>query len=155
SGDVLMRHPRGALAAVLILGASPACADFAPLASNTCGNAVVDASEDCDTFASEPGTQCGDPASTNACRFVCGDTGGGAPTCPRGWGCGRDGVCRRPSGQFAPLGDIVPFASPHTLRSGDFDADGVPDVLLLGEEDGLGRTPARIVYAPTASTPAT
>src|SRR6185295_13223605 len=45
-----------------------------------------------------------------------------------GWGCGDDGVCRHPSGQFEQLG--VPFALPSTMiEVADLDADGTPDVL--------------------------
>jgi hypothetical protein len=117
-----MRCPSRAAAlwALLIgpLGLSaglPSCADFTPLASHACGNAVIDAAdEDCDTYGTEPGTKCGAANTTNPCRFVCG--GSAKATCPGGWGCGQDGICRQPSGRFAPVGDIVPFASPHSLR---------------------------------------
>lgn len=145
-----------AIAVVALLGlgaAQPSCADFAPVASNVCGNSVIDGDEDCDAHPTEPGTECAAADTPNACRFVCGGAASSKAKCPTGWGCGQDGICREPSGRLAPLGSLVPFASPHELRVADFNGDGVPDVLLLGEENAVGLTPARIVFSATASTP--
>lgn len=144
------------LAAIALLGlgaAQPSCADFANVASNVCGNSVIDSTEDCDAHPTEPGTECAVAGMPNACRFICGGAASTKARCPTGWGCGQDGVCREPSGQLAPLDNLVPFASPHELRVADFNGDGVPDVLLLGEENTVGMTPARVVFSATASTP--
>jgi hypothetical protein len=71
-----------------------ACADLPPLEANVCGNSVIDESEDCDSFADPdlgPNTQCAPASDTaNACRSVCSQT----ISCPFGWGCGPEGVCR-------------------------------------------------------------
>ncbi|MEP7119533.1 MAG: VCBS repeat-containing protein [Byssovorax sp.] len=151
-----MRRGRrvGALIALLgICTVPPSCADFASVASNLCGNSVIDASEDCDTHPTEPGTECAAAGTPNACRFVCSGPETTGAVCPIGWGCGQDGICRWPSGRFAPLDDFVPFASPHDLSVVDFNGDGVPDVLLLGDDDAVGLTPVRIVFTANGSTP--
>jgi hypothetical protein len=101
------------------------CASLDPIPSGTCGNGVVDANEDCDSFPS----QCGAPTSgTTACRLRCGD---GLPPCPDGWGCSVQQFCRQPTGQFAGAG--APLSTGvSTMLVGDFDADGRADILGSG-----------------------
>jgi hypothetical protein len=99
------------------------CTSFAPIPAATCGNGVIDASEDCDTF-SVGATACRPPtASSFACRFDCSST-----ACPTGYGCGADDVCRKPSGKFAATGTQV-AAGAWRLLAGDFDGDRRIDVL--------------------------
>ncbi|MFT3767293.1 MAG: FG-GAP-like repeat-containing protein [Minicystis sp.] len=149
----LLRRAGAALAAVTAVAlAAASCADLAPLRAGACGNFVVDDGEDCDSRAAAPGATCAAPGAAHACRYVC-DPGTGA-TCPAGWGCGADGVCRKSAGTYAPLGDLVSFSALRTMATGDFDGDGVPDLLLLGQPDALGRAAARIVHPATASAPA-
>jgi hypothetical protein len=141
------------LAALASIAALASCADMTPLEAAVCGNWVIDANEDCDGHDALAGGACARPGEANACRYVC--VVQGAPQgCPLGWGCGDDGVCRQASGRFTRYGDVVPFASARRLRLGDFDGDGVPDILALGTEDALGRTPARVIYPPTGHTDA-
>lgn len=128
-----------AFAAVALAISSVACADLSPLEPGVCGNFVVDRGEHCDGHAVEGG-RCAAPGEANACRYVCSD----AP-CPTGFGCGHDLVCRRPSGAFVASGAAIPIVA-RALRTADFDGDGAPEILILGEEDALGRRPARIVY---------
>ncbi len=133
-----MRRAR-AVAALVLVSAGAGCADLSPLEAGVCGNFVVDHGENCDGHAIEGG-RCAAPGEANACRYVCSD----AP-CPTGFGCGHDHVCRRPSGAFVALGAALPIVA-RSLRTADFDGDGAPEILILGEEDALGRRPARIVY---------
>ncbi|MFO0755684.1 MAG: FG-GAP-like repeat-containing protein [Byssovorax sp.] len=130
---------------MLLAAVAASCADLSPLPSGACGNAVIDPGEDCDTHATEAGSRCAPAGDARACRFVCGPTSGDA-TCPTGFGCGQDGLCRRPTGTFAKSGALIPFASPHDLRTADFDGDGKSDFLLLGELDALGRSPAHLAF---------
>src|SRR4028119_2046392 len=94
------RSPAALALTALALGA---CARLPELAVGACGNGVVEAGEDCDTFASE-GLSCRARGELNACRFACSRQGGGPESaCPAGWGCGvDDGICRAPSGTFEP-----------------------------------------------------
>lgn len=130
--------------ALLLSAAALSCIDLKPIASGVCGNFVVDdaSNEDCDRFADEPGAACGAPDSEDACRFIC----SGTAVCPKGYGCGADAVCRRPSGELEELGAAVEFPSLQGLATGDFNADGATDLLILEEVDSLGRRVARIVY---------
>lgn len=121
----------GLLAVVL------SCATLDPLPNDTCGNGVVDAFEDCDSF---PAEQCGKPTEgARACRLACGvsakdengkDTGK-MLTCPDGWGCSVDHVCREPQGTFqTPLAPVS--AGVTNLLVGDFDRDGRTDLVGTG-----------------------
>ena len=84
----------GALAALVH------CETLPELAPGVCGNGVKDTGEDCDLIEATSGN-CGAPETAGACRFLCvvdADAGSGAeaalPTCPVGFGCGTDGICR-------------------------------------------------------------
>lgn len=151
-GRKIASHGLALIALLGLAAVAASCASFAPLASNVCGNSVVDESEDCDSHVQDPSTHCGAADTLNACRFLCAPKST-TEVCPSGWGCGRDGVCRIAKDHFEPLHDLVPFASPHDLRVADFNGDGTLDVLLLGVEDARGLTPARIVFSATPSTP--
>lgn len=113
------------------------CASLDPIASDTCGNGVVDsATEDCDSF---PAAQCGKPESgASACRLLC------APndpdkTCPHGWGCGVQGFCRQATGDFTQANEPV-SAGVTAMLVGDFDGDRRTDILGTS---ALGGAPAK------------
>jgi hypothetical protein len=92
---------------------------------------VLEPPEACDRFTDAPDTECGEPGTTLACRFVCAPEGG-TPVCPEGYGCGRDGACRAASGAYRPVtfaGDFL--ASAHQLEIADVDGDGVDDLLAF------------------------
>src|ERR1700712_5324950 len=82
-----------ALAAVLVH-----CASLEPIVSGTCGNGVLDANEDCDSF---PSSTCIKAGLTNQCRLSCAaDASGTTTPCPAGWGCGTDDICRQMTGNL-------------------------------------------------------
>ena len=128
------------------------CATLDPLSANTCGNGVVDANEDCDSF---PSQQCGTPSDGAAqCRLLCNRTVKDKDgkdvqlTCPDGWGCSVSNFCRAPSGGFQP--SDAPFSSGVTHMSvGDFDGDRRADI--LGTNAGVGR--GRIHYVNVGAEP--
>jgi hypothetical protein len=111
---------------LLVLGA---CADLPAIVANQCGNVVLEGSEACDGFVDPSlgaGTACGLPTDgAKACQYVCSAT----ISCPTGWGCGPDGVCRFASGSFAPGPDSpLPFQADR-LEVGDTDGDRFPDLI--------------------------
>lgn len=124
------------------------CASLEPIASDACGNGVVDANEDCDSFPaanSASGPQCGAPTEgALACRMKCSNKGGG-PTCPDGWGCGESGYCRRPSGAFEAKADPV-SAGVTDVIAADFDGDGRADVAATSEVGPYNTTSLRVHY---------
>src|ERR1700722_5978533 len=82
------------------------CSNLPAIAADTCGNAVIDPGEDCDSFPVAPGTSCRPPGSpVGECRLDC--TAGAGNVCPSGWGCGVDGICREPSGEFTRQSQVV------------------------------------------------
>lgn len=123
------------------------CAPLTPLAAGTCGNGVVDANEDCDSFPAA----CGGPTDgARACRYVCDRTVRDA--CPAGWGCGVDGVCREATGTFANAG-ASSSAGIVTLAAGDFDGDGRSDLLGSGPKTGVSKP--RVHFYDSSATPET
>lgn len=129
----------GILSAVLAFG----CTNLPDLALDTCGNYVIDPGEDCDLLASSDYT-CARPTEVNECHFTCNPA---TPKCPDGFGCGREGVCRRASGSFTFAWNSEAFVWPTILQAGDFDADGNGDLLLLGTPDSFGDRPARALFS--------
>lgn len=134
--------------AVVILGlvslALFDCATLEPLDVSTCGNGVIDATEDCDGFA-VPGiasSKCGAPTDgAKACRLSC-ET---VADCPDGWGCGVTGICREPSGKFAAIGEGV-SAGVETMVVGDFDGDRRKDIIGSGPQGTTGAAKIRVHY---------
>lgn len=120
-------------AALLLALVGPACAELPAIDRGECGNALVEkSSEDCDTFAAEPGTYCRPAGSENACRYDCAtDKKGTEHACPSGWACGDDGLCRVAKGSFSALGSPVEEDA-QRFDLADFDGDGRQDVLALG-----------------------
>lgn len=113
------------------------CASLDKLAPDTCGNGVVEATEDCDSFPSDPkdtsSARCGAPSEGEfACHLRCGLQPDGATlACPAGWGCNVHGICREPTGTFSSaLGAVS--GGVNQLAVGDFDGDGRRDLLGFG-----------------------
>ncbi len=122
------------------------CANLPPLGANSCGNGVVEPAnhEDCDGFPRGAGTQCGAPSGgPQACRLVCSSSG--TPACPPGWGCGLDGICRQPSGDFQSIGAPI-AAGAWRVNLGDFDGDGLMDALTREKIDARGASRVRVQY---------
>lgn len=121
----------GLVAVVVLAG----CTDLPPILAGECGNGVVEQGEDCDRVvdpALGTGTRCGevaDPAGQR-CHYVCAlDTG--TPSCPGGWGCGPDGVCRFATGAYLESPASPVRMSAEGLHAGDVDGDGAPDLVGL------------------------
>ncbi len=120
------------LVALSSIALAYACANLPDVTADTCGNRVVEAREDCDTFDVGK-AKCGAKGTPTACRLLCTVTA----QCPTGWGCGTDGVCRAPSGQFDLTFTPVPSGQAR-LQLGDFDGDGRQDLFASSVSD-LGR----------------
>jgi hypothetical protein len=91
---------------------------------NVCGNQVVDPGEDCDSDAAN----CGQPGDgAQACRFLCNAAN---TACPAGYFCGRDQICRSPTGTYTlgtASGDPASF-----FGLLDVNGDGFPDLVERG-----------------------
>ena len=106
------------------------CTDLAEVEDGVCGNLVIDVSEDCDGFTEfAAGTACGEPGSSNECRYSCDLVGG--VVCPDGWRCGESGLCVRPTGEFDLAAESPWPFEVKAFTLGDLDADGHLD--LIGE----------------------
>jgi hypothetical protein len=103
------------------------CTQLRDIPLGECGNRVVEAEEDCDTFSTSPGARCREPGEVNECRWDCNELDA---TCPAGFGCGSDGVCRSSSGAFS-LTAVTETEFTQFLKLDDFDGDGLDDALLL------------------------
>jgi hypothetical protein len=129
------------LAALVVLSSlfaiGESCADLPTLAAGTCGNGVVEAGEDCDGF---PKDGCRAPGQTNECHFAC-------TACPSGWGCDtKQDVCREPVGAFRAE-SLSTFEAPAArLSVGDFDGDGVTDLVAHSQADTQGQEYLRVFY---------
>jgi hypothetical protein len=104
-------------------GALNACADLNELAQNQCGNGVVEEpnGEDCDSRPLDAEGKPTDPGkgfACSSCRVLC----DGQNHCPDGWGCGTDGICRRPTGTFEAA-DVPIAENVKTMLVADLDGD--------------------------------
>lgn len=122
------------VAAIVGALAIAACADLTPRAPDLCGNDVLDTSEDCDGRVrpehAGPGVTCAAADATHACHYVC----TGDASCPAGWGCGDDGVCRFASGRYvaASTSTLVQDA---TIALADVDGDGHYEIVVDGLDE--------------------
>jgi hypothetical protein len=130
---------RIALCAAIITGA---CAELPQLGPDVCGNGVIEAhlDEQCDMSEDETlgsDVRCGDPSDVlRACHYVCSRSESG-PTCPTGWGCSDDGVCRYASGEVVELDESPIDLEPYKrLQIADIDGDQRMD-LVAGGESGI------------------
>ncbi len=106
-----------------------------------CGNGIVEpgAGEDCEPVGDTPG--CGAVGSgINACRFICTEQ-----SCPEGYRCGLDAICRRPclgyeSGTgcsaFEALSSDVTFAPIAQLSLTNVQGDSRPELVVVEYPDG-------------------
>lgn len=124
----------------LTLFALGGCKDLPVIEAGTCGNAVVEPGEDCDTFVDPhdvPGGVCRQKGVVGACHFDCRpNSENQRPACPSGMGCAADGICRAPTEDFqAPV--RLSTAPASALSSTDFDGDGRSDVISVEQPDQL------------------
>jgi hypothetical protein len=136
-----------ALALALALAApAPGCASLPDLAAGTCGNHVVEANEDCDGFALDATSVCIEKGAAGQCHLDCAPRADGSrPSCPAGWGCGVQGLCRPPTGEFEASPELA-VGGASLLMTGDFDGDGRADVLDLETPGIRGVTKLRLHY---------
>jgi len=100
-----------------------ACESLPNLPDEVCGNGVIEVGEDCDK-AAVAGFACDE-----SCRVPCRDD----LSCPPGWGCGVDDLCRQPAGELEAIGAPSGLTA-ETLIPADFDGDRRTDLLAI---DGL------------------
>jgi hypothetical protein len=121
---------RASLALLVALAAS--CASLEELtADGSCGNKVLEDGEDCDGFGESSDSECSAAGRAHACRYVCGlaATRPGA-TCPSGWICGTDGICRDHARRFGELEPILALDRPPIAA--DLDGDESADLVAVG-----------------------
>lgn len=126
-----------AVATLALVALGVGCRDLPAIPSGQCGNGVLEAGEECDSFGRD-GFACLPPGTVGSCHLQCGDASpGAAPGCPSGFGCDADRVCRRATGTFE-FGPAAVSGDYQAVLTGDFDGDGRADVVGLGAEDSLG-----------------
>lgn len=143
-----MRNLRATLGLVLCITATGSCKDLPTITAGTCGNGFVepDANEDC-----EPGgagrPACRAPGQPGECHYDC----SADPTsCPSGFACGTDGICRAPSGTLTVLGspsEISGDERTFDVSLADFDGDGILDLRVSNSSD------IRILYGESGRAP--
>lgn len=105
------------------------CTSFPVIEANECGNAVVEAGEDCDTFPDIKGGICRAKGQIAACHYDCRlNVDGSRGMCPRDMGCAGDGICRRATGDLSPP-VLVSSEVASWISSADYDGDGRPELL--------------------------
>ncbi|MDC0681443.1 FG-GAP repeat domain-containing protein [Sorangium atrum] len=109
-------------ASVVLAIAAAGCANLSLLEEDVCGNRVVEAPDE----ACDGQEGCGAPGSAHQCRYLCGGAEGFV--CPGGYGCGADGVCRRPTGVFEELSART-MVTAMELSAGDINADGCDELV--------------------------
>lgn len=138
------------------------CDSLPDLLPNQCGNGVLEPEfgEACDSkvdAALGDNLACGEMGTAGACRYLC-----TRATCPTGWECGVDRVCREPAGRFTlgPSG-VITLVAP-AFEVGDIDADGRADLVVHANRrvstffgDGLGGFVRRfdVTTTPSAGRP--
>ncbi|HTL36413.1 MAG TPA: VCBS repeat-containing protein [Kofleriaceae bacterium] len=113
---------------IVLLGcAVAACRDLPELPIGTCGNGVVELGEDCDGAinpAIGDNLSCASADESAACRYTC-----AAASCPTGWACGDDGVCRYATGELT-LGPAIPWTH-DDLAIADLDGDRIGEIVAF------------------------
>jgi hypothetical protein len=138
--------PPPARAVFLLVGMALGCANLPEVAPGTCGNAVVEPPEDCDTFAPGAGSVCLPRGSIGECHLDCRRGPNGVRrSCPTGWGCDAQNICRKPTGDFQPSPPIK-VGGAWSLMAGDFDGDLRDDIVSLEVPDLRGATHLRVHY---------
>jgi FG-GAP-like repeat len=134
-----------ALSALALLGSG--CTAFPDIPTGECGNAVVDSDEDCDSFSdpNTPHSECRAKGTVGECHLDCSSRDGKQPSCPSGWGCDSDALCRRPTSEFLPPLSVDDVGA-WTLGSADFDGDGREDVMSSEPLDSIGLTRVKFLY---------
>ena len=130
----------------LLCALSGACTEFPAIPDHGCGNHVIEGTEDCDGFSDAPGTICRKPGTSFECHWDCSvDDQGKQTSCPPGWGCDTDAVCRPPTGSFSES-SFSNDVGAWSLNAGDFDGDGRQDVVSSEPLDAIGSTRLRFNY---------
>lgn len=142
---------------VLALVSLLACKDLPVIATNVCGNGVVEAGEDCDGYSRDE-EFCLPPGHANECRYSCAtqirQTTGKPflPQCPeepKAMSCGPDlGICRTGTERYSPWGEFVAVEA-RALESGDLDGDGRYDLLALGNSRTCWDSSAQVLFFDT------
>ncbi len=115
---------------VIVVLAGSACSGLPAIEPEVCGNNILelDRGEDCD----------GSPGCTPTCQILCGGAGPAQEPVDddselvecdglRGYVCGADDLCHRPSGQFEVAG-VGSFASREAIIA-DINVDGIGDLV--------------------------
>lgn len=128
-------RPRAAMSLAVTLTAAlgAGCVDFVDPTLGVCGNRIVEPGEACDD---PDDIRCGAANRAQACLVLC-DPAIGASECAPGQGCGIDGVCRTPSGEFAAPVSLA-LGGYQRMVAGDLNGDGTDDVVAqfaVGDPD--------------------
>jgi hypothetical protein len=128
--------------AVLCLGA---CADLPNIAARECGNSVIDPGENCDTIQLYPGASCRAPNTIGECHLDCRrQPSGMRASCPAGWACDPDDLCREPSGNFVPPSAPARVGGASVLIAADFDGDGRGEIVSRSLPNEVGEAVFRL-----------
>ncbi len=144
--NLLVRAAVGS-ALALLLG----CTALPVIEADVCGNAVFEpkVGEDCDTFVDHdqtPGAACRPAGGPGACHFDCQlNADGQGASCPEGWGCASDGICRRQTQGFTARVKLSSDPS-SWLSTLDFDGDGRLELLSTETADQLQAARFRLHY---------
>jgi len=126
------------------------CTTFPVIQSGECGNAVIDADEDCDTFVPPgfEGSVCRPKGVPDEeCHFDCRvNANGTRGACPTGWGCAANGVCRIPTDGFQLPARKFSSEVSSWLSSADFDGDGRAETISTEPPDQLQQGRFRLHY---------
>lgn len=134
-----------AVGCLFLITSAVACRQLPSIQAGVCGNAVVEAGESCDGFG-QAGASCRPPGSLLQCHLDCSLRADGTrATCPRGWGCAVDDVCRKATGRYRAQAEPVP-GNAFSLLAADFDGDGRADILSLEPSGMLGAAKVRVHY---------